>query len=516
MAAHDGPAVWDALVGGGRRARRARRPRHPQARGRPAALRPRARPRPGRTRDPHLQLPAGHVRGQLLTTQGPVHRPPRARETAASVCAHPAPRLLAARRPAAAHPAGGRDRPRHRPRGFACPRPRRWLPLRRRDLPRLGDERHRRPVLGPGRGGPLLAADRRAPAALDRAGLHRQPRPGGRRGRGRRARTARPGARRPLPPAERRPALRTRHHLGLRAAADRARGRRGGREGAPAPGQGHREPRVAPARVHRPHPQRDDGVAGGPHAQHHRSLGPLRRTQESRGLLRRRRLLLPGHQLHPRGGAAAGERVPRLPRLPRGRDAHGQRPDGQHRRLQRAGRLPQPRRPQGGAAADRQGRQQPHRQGRPPLRAAHGRAARLRRPRPAHRAPGGRRHPGAPREPVQGGPAGAPRRARAGAPRARHPRQEHGAAPRARVRGAPVPRRGRHPRRPDVRHGARARAGRKALPGAVRRGRRHRHRFDAQDVLRDPARHRRRALGRDPTRSTTSGRRSNAGPSPAP
>ena len=99
-----------------------------------------------------------------------------------------------------------------------------------------------------------------------------------------------------------------------------------------------------------------------------------------------------------------------------------------------------------------------------------------------------------PENPYKADVGGAPRRARAGAPRARHPRQEHGAASRARVRGAPVPRRGRHPRRAHVRHGARARPGRSALPGAVRRGRRHRHRLDAQDVLRHPARHRRGAL----------------------
>ncbi len=41
------------------------------------------------------------------------------------------------------------------------------------------------------------------------------------------------------------------------------------------------------------------------------------------------------------------------PRLPGGRDPRRQRPDGQHRRLQRARRLPQPRRPQGRAAAHR-------------------------------------------------------------------------------------------------------------------------------------------------------------------
>ena len=252
-----------------------------------------------------------------------------------------------------------------------------------------------------------------------------------------------------------------------------------------------------------------------PAAEHHRPVGALRGAQEGRGLLRRRRLLLPGHRLHPRGGAAAGQRVPRVPRLSRGRDPHRERPDGQHRRVQRAGRLPQQGRPQGRAAPHRQGGQQPHRQGRPPERAADGRAARLRGARPAHGTPGGRRHPRAARQPVQGGRGGAPRRDRAGAPRAHHPRQEHGAAPGAGLRGPAVPRRGRHPGRAHVRHGPRARPGRAPLPGAVRRGRRHRHRLDAQDVLRHAARHRRRRAGRRPTRSTTSGRRSSGARSPA-
>ncbi|MCK7499712.1 MAG: hypothetical protein MZW92_61905 [Comamonadaceae bacterium] len=88
------------------------------------------------------------------------------------------------------------------------------------------------------------------------------------------------------------------------------------------------------------------------------------------------------------------------------------------------------------------------------------------------------------------------RRAAGAAPRiaparAHRLRQEHVPLPRAgRLRG-------RHrqglegPAGPDVRHGPRPRALRR-LPGPLRRGRRHRHREHAQDLLRDPARRRRR------------------------
>ena len=104
---------------------------------------------------------------------------------------------------------------------------------------RLGHERHRRPVLGRRRRGSLLAADRRAPPALDRPGLRRQPRDRGRRGRGRRARQAPPRTRRPVPPAQRRAAVRAGHRLGLHAAAPGAQGGRIRREG-PAPHQQRR------------------------------------------------------------------------------------------------------------------------------------------------------------------------------------------------------------------------------------------------------------------------------------
>ena len=280
-----------------------------------------------------------------------------------------------------------------------------------------------------------------------------------------------------------------------RAAAHRARGRRGRREGPAAARRRHRQPRLAPGRS--ASTSSPSEMTASPMA---RLLSitrpglPLRRAQEDRGLLRPRGLLLPGHRFHRRGRAPARRRAARLPRLPRGRDPRDQRPDGQHRRVQRPGRLPQPRRPQGRAAPHRQGDQQPHRPRRPPERPAHGRPARLRRPRPAHRDARGRRHPGAGREPVQGRRAGAPRPHREGAPRAHHPRQEHGAAPGAGVRGPHVPRRAGLRRGAHVRHGARPRPRRAALPAAVRGGRRHRHRLDAQDVLRHAARHHRRPL----------------------
>ena len=52
-------------------------------------------------------------------------------------------------------------------------------------------------------------------------------------------------------------------------------------------------------------PSEMTAFAGDPAAEHHRPVRALRRAQEGRGLLRRRRLLLPGHRLHRRGGAAA-------------------------------------------------------------------------------------------------------------------------------------------------------------------------------------------------------------------
>ena len=77
------PICFELFIGGGaragplgrtrrrgRRARRSRRPRHAASRGRPAAVRPRAGPRSRGQRDPHHELPAGHVRGQLQPAQG--------------------------------------------------------------------------------------------------------------------------------------------------------------------------------------------------------------------------------------------------------------------------------------------------------------------------------------------------------------------------------------------------------------------------------------------------------------
>ncbi len=136
------------------------RPRHPAAGGRPPPVRPRARDRPGRQRDPHLQLPAGDVRRQLLAAQRGLHRPPPAGASAEGVRAHPAARLLTDPGPAPPHTAGGRDRPRHRPGGSAAgPRRGRRRALRRRDSPRLDHQRHGRPVLGTGGPRPLLAPD---------------------------------------------------------------------------------------------------------------------------------------------------------------------------------------------------------------------------------------------------------------------------------------------------------------------------------------------------------------------
>ena len=104
---------------GRRHARRAGRPRHPASRGRPAAVRPRARPRPRGPRDPRHELPAGHLRGQLLAAQGRLRR--ARRRSRRSTRPTPASWRATTRdiaRPAAPHTAGGRDRARHRPRGL--------------------------------------------------------------------------------------------------------------------------------------------------------------------------------------------------------------------------------------------------------------------------------------------------------------------------------------------------------------------------------------------------------------
>ena len=67
-----------------------------------------------------------------------------------------------------------------------------------------------------------------------------------------------PGTRRPVPPAQRRAALRAGDRLGLRPRAARAGRRRVRREG-PAPHRRrHRQSRVAPAALHRPDPLGDD------------------------------------------------------------------------------------------------------------------------------------------------------------------------------------------------------------------------------------------------------------------
>ena len=68
--------------------------------------------------------------------------------------------------------------------------------------------------------------------------------------------------------------------------------------------------------------------------------------------------------------------------------------------------------------------------------------------------------------------------------------------------------------RADVRHGPRPRPLRR-LPGAARRGRRHRHREHPQDVLRAPARARRRQLPPGDAAPEPVARTSRPGPSPA-
>ena len=193
----------------------------------------------------------------------------------------------------------------------------------------------------------------------------------------------------------------------------------------------------------------------------------------------------------------ARSRAQRVPRLRRDRDPRRLRPDGQHGRLQRPRRVCEPRRPQGRAAAHRHGDEQPHRQGRASERPAHGRPARLRGSRPAHRRPGGRQLRDARGQPVshrRGRERGAHRPLPA---RAHRLRPQHGAASRAGRRDQQVPRRAGHRRRRPVRHGPRARPARAALPGALRRRRRPGDRLDPQDLLRHPARRRRQPLRRD-------------------
>ncbi len=93
--------------------------------------------------------------------------------------------------------------------------------------------------------------------------------------------------------------------------------------------------------------------------------------------------------------------------------------------------------------------------------------------------------------------------------RAHHLRTQHGAASRAGRRDQALSHRAGHRRRRPLRHGARARPGRPALPGALRGGRRPRHRLDPQDLLRHPARR-----GRQPLRRARAALRAVGGPAP--
>ena len=147
--------------------------------------------------------------------------------------AHPAARLLAHRRPAPAHPAGRGDRPRHRPAGFRV----------HRDGEAVGWVTSGTVVpywIVDGDGlRSSLTEDQRA--AFHRARLPRQRHHRGRRRAGRRPRPARARPGRPLPPAQRRAAVRPAHRLGPRARAARAVARRR----AAASGAAARPPRSA-------------------------------------------------------------------------------------------------------------------------------------------------------------------------------------------------------------------------------------------------------------------------------
>ena len=423
--------------------------------------------------------------------------------------AHPGARLLAHRRPAAPHAAGGRDRARHRPRGLHGAEP-------DGERPRLGHQRHGGALLGRRGRGPLLA---RAPTST----------------------TCAPS---PWPTSTAAWSRTTRWSSTCAAAASPASSCRttcaATPRRAPAPSSGTTRRSSPSSRAARP-ARRRSALLHGAVANHEwrqqQCINLIPSEMTASPMVRLLSVMDPSFRYaeHKKTkafydlevfyyqGTEFIHEVERLlrnelrgvSRLPRGGDPRHQRPDGQHRRVQRHGGLPQPRRPQGRAAAHRQGDEQPHRPGRPPERPADGRPAGLRGPRPAHRAAGGRRLPRAAGQPLQGRRARAPRPHRAGAPGADHLRQEHGAAPGAGGRGAHLPRRHGHPRCAHVRHGPRAGPGRPALPAAVQRGRRHRHRVHAQDVLRHAARHRRRAVGRRRRRSTTSGRRSSGAPSPA-
>ncbi len=221
---------------------------------------------------------------------------------------------------------------------------------------RLRDERHVGAVLDRRRRGARVAPDRRARAALDRAGLPRLRRR--RRRRGRRSTSAARRCRasscpihlRSDAPPFARPIVYD-HEL---PAVELPQGRRA-RQGAAAARRDARQHTPGARRaVHQPHPFGDDHLAAGAPGLGHGPGLPLRRAPPGRGLLRRRRLLLPGHGLHRRSRAPPRSGACRLPRLRRDRDPRDQRPDGQHGRLQRPGRLrstaPTPKRSRGASA----------------------------------------------------------------------------------------------------------------------------------------------------------------------
>ena len=388
-------SLWDALVAAGAVARRTRRPRHAAPRGRPAAVRAGARRWTRRRRDPVLSSRC-HLRGELLAAQGRVRRPRRAgRQQAACVriarrdysLAADLPRLM---RPVAMH------RARHRPRrgagvqsgkqvgwvtsGTAVPY---WGWRARACIPRRPTSADCAPSPWPTSTADIVEDDE-----LDR--------------------------RRPRPASV--PALVVPYHLrsdapplarpivcDRSAPAKRARLAGGRRQKATQLIGGDRQPRsgassecinLIPSEM-TASPHGAAALGDGPGL-------PVCRAQEGRGFLRGGGLLLPGDGLHrARWSGCWRTRCAPISAAPKSNAAWSAARWPTRRvfsamvdYINRADRKAEPRR-------IRQGDEQPHRQGRPSQRPAHGRAAGFRRARSAHRVPGRGEFPGARRQPLQ-------------------------------------------------------------------------------------------------------------------